>query len=102
MGNEKFDKSNGVDPLEIKELVPVEAAAGELMDFLFNPLNGHPFGASQFTLDQLKERFFAQPREDIVTPLPPSAFPSALKYLCDNGLLGFNEESNTYYDKESA
>ncbi len=103
MATEKFEKSNGVDPLEIKEPVPVEAAAREIAYFLFNnPKKDGPFGADRFTLDQLKEKFFARGMEDDASPLPQSVFPAALDYLREQGLLGFDKETNTYYNKESA
>lgn len=96
---EKYDK---IDPLETIEPVSTDIAVGELTDFLFHSVNGNPFGADRFTIEQLKEKFFAQEKKNIVTPIPPSAFPEALKFLCDSGLLGFNEETKTYYDRESA
>ena len=102
MARERFKESHSVDPLEIREPFSVDEAAGELMDFLFNPDNGLPFGVSQFTFDQLKEKYFAQATEGAVKTLPPSVFPYALKHLCDSRLLGFDEQTNTYYNKESA
>jgi hypothetical protein len=102
MATEKFERESKVDDLEIQRPIDVEMAAGEIRDFLFNPADGNPFGADRFTLEQLKEKYFAQSKKDIITPITPSVFPEALQYLCDNGLLGFDKKTDTYYDKESA
>jgi len=103
MAKEEFiEKNVGVEPLEMNGPILLEMAAGEIKDFLFNPVDGDPFGADRFTLDQLKERFFAQPKENIIAPITPSAFSEAMVFLCEQGLLGFDEKTGTYYNKESA
>lgn len=102
MSKEEIGSHDSVEPLEMQGPVPVESAAGEIMDFLFNRIDGDPFGADRFTLQQLKEKFFAQPKENIIIPITPNAFPEALAFLCDQGLLGFDKETDTYYNKASA
>ena len=102
MATEKFEQENKIDELDIHDSVDIEMAAGEIRDFLFNPIGGNPFGADRFTIEQLKEKFFAQPKKDIVISLTPGDFPSALRYMCDAGWLGFDEETDTYYNKASA
>lgn len=102
MPPEKFEQETQIDELEKRESVDVDMAAREIRDFLFNPIGGNPFGADRFTAEQLKEKFFAQSKKDIVIPLTPGDFPGALRYMCDAGWLGFDAETDTYYNKDSA
>jgi hypothetical protein len=102
MGIEHPGRYQKIDEIEVHEAVQLEIAAAEIGEFLFNSMDGHPFKADRFTIEQLKESFFARPKDEITVPLSRSDFLPALKLLCEQGLLGFDKETETYYDKAGA
>jgi hypothetical protein len=102
MAIESFGRENKIDKVEVHDAAPLEMAAGEIKDFLFNPVDGNPFGANRFTVEELKERFSVQPQEDIIVSLSSGDFLPALKFLCEQGILGFDAATDTYYEKASA